>query len=228
MSLGLTARLEKVHILLGKCMEVPRYRFDSLSTLCLVFAWFVRLPAGVDSESFSLPLFLLLVSLSIQYHTCLLCSFVDTLCLVISDTSPPAHLPTGDLDQFNSILRQTTEISDSAYNHAVLPSKTTMSKVTDHLHISGYEFASSLSELQQHGITHILNTPYEYENTFPDEFIYMHIPAKDTITERLGPWFYDISVFDAEAKKKQRDNTCSLPTRRFKKLYCSSSVSHHQ
>ena len=45
------------------------YTETSLVTLiakCLVFAWFVRLPADVDSESFSSPLFLLLVSF--QYN----------------------------------------------------------------------------------------------------------------------------------------------------------------
>ncbi|KAJ5357962.1 phosphatases II [Penicillium brevicompactum] len=76
-----------------------------------------------------------------------------------------------------------------------------MSEVTDHLYISGYEFASNLSELQRHRITHILNMSYEYDNAFPDEFTYMHIPAKDTLTERLGPWFHDIAAFVAEAKK---------------------------
>lgn len=76
-----------------------------------------------------------------------------------------------------------------------------MSKVTDQLYISGYKFASNLSRLQQHGITHVLNMSCEYDNAFPDKFTYMHIPAKDTPTERLGPWFYDIAAFIAKAKK---------------------------
>lgn len=76
-----------------------------------------------------------------------------------------------------------------------------MSKVTDQLYISGYKFASNLSKLEQHGITHILNMSYEYDNAFPDKFTYMHIPAKDAPTERLSPWFYNIAAFIAEAKE---------------------------
>lgn len=129
------------------------------------------------------------------------CKLLSTLRLVTSNLGTRQRLGTHDLGQFNSTLSQTAEISDSAFNNAVLPSKTTMSEVTDDLYISGYEFASNLSELQRHRITHILNMSYEYDDAFPNEFTYMHIPAKDTLTERLGPWFHDIAAFVAEAKK---------------------------
>ncbi|KAJ5108691.1 phosphatases II [Penicillium angulare] len=55
--------------------------------------------------------------------------------------------------------------------------------------------------LRQYRITHIVNMSCEYENAFPNEFIYMRVPAKDTLTERLGPWFYNIAAFIADANK---------------------------
>lgn len=75
-----------------------------------------------------------------------------------------------------------------------------MAKVLDHLYISGYAFASNLTNLQECGITHIVNVAYEYPDQFPDRFTYLHIPAKDVLYERLRPEFDKIASFVSEAK----------------------------
>lgn len=75
-----------------------------------------------------------------------------------------------------------------------------MSKVTDHLYISGYSSAANRFLLSKLGISHIVNMAYEYRNAFPERYSYLHIPAKDVLSERLGPWFHEIAVFVADAK----------------------------
>jgi protein-tyrosine phosphatase len=74
-----------------------------------------------------------------------------------------------------------------------------MSKVTDSLYISGYVFAMNLARLRAARITHIVNMAYEYQDAFPSDFTYLHIPAKDTLSERLGSTFQEIATFVANA-----------------------------
>jgi protein-tyrosine phosphatase len=74
-----------------------------------------------------------------------------------------------------------------------------MSKVIDSMYISGYPFATSLSRLQDTGITHVVNMAYECSDFFPSDFTYLHIAAKDTLSERLGSSFQDIASFVADA-----------------------------
>jgi hypothetical protein len=74
-----------------------------------------------------------------------------------------------------------------------------MSKVIDSLYISAYPFARNLSRLRDTGITHIINMAYEYPDVFPSDFTYLHILAKDTLSERLGSTFHEIAAFVANA-----------------------------
>jgi hypothetical protein len=74
-----------------------------------------------------------------------------------------------------------------------------MSKVLDSLYISAYAFATNLTRLRDTRISHIVNMAYEYPDVFPSDFIYLHIPAKDTLSERLGPSFQEIAAFVANA-----------------------------
>jgi hypothetical protein len=74
-----------------------------------------------------------------------------------------------------------------------------MSKVTEYLYISGYSFAANGLLLRDQRISHIVNMAFEYPNVFPERYSYLHIPAKDVLSERLGPWFRDIAAFVANA-----------------------------
>jgi hypothetical protein len=74
-----------------------------------------------------------------------------------------------------------------------------MSKVLDSLYISGYAFAADLSRLRDTRITHVVNMTYEYPDFFPSDFTYLHIRAKDTLSERLSSSFQDIAAFVTNA-----------------------------
>ncbi|SCV69689.1 BQ2448_1083 [Microbotryum intermedium] len=80
------------------------------------------------------------------------------------------------------------------------PSK--LSQVNPSLFISGYDGASSLSILQQAGITHIINVTSEYEDCFPLHFIYLRLRARDKRSERLGPYFEQVSAFVLKAQQE--------------------------
>jgi hypothetical protein len=77
-----------------------------------------------------------------------------------------------------------------------------MAKVLEHLYLSGYPFAANKLLLETYGISHIVNMAYEYSNTFPNSFQYLHVPAKDVTSERLGPYFHEIAAFVATAKNE--------------------------
>jgi hypothetical protein len=75
-----------------------------------------------------------------------------------------------------------------------------MPKILEHLFLSGYPFAANQFLLEKCGISHIVNVTYEYSNAFPEHFHYLRIPAKDVTSERLGPYFYEVARFVAEAQ----------------------------
>lgn len=81
-----------------------------------------------------------------------------------------------------------------------------MYKVTNSLYISGFPAASSNYLLRNQGITHIINMTYEYPNSFPDDYAYFRIPAKDILSERLGPRLRDIAFFAASAQHHRPDD----------------------
>ena len=79
-----------------------------------------------------------------------------------------------------------------------------MSQVTNNLFISGYNFASDRQALERHGISHIVNMTFEYRNSFPEEFHYLRVQAKDVLSQRLGPRFREIAAFVASATNSGR------------------------
>ncbi|KAF2667560.1 phosphatases II [Microthyrium microscopicum] len=74
-----------------------------------------------------------------------------------------------------------------------------MSQVTKSLYISAYPLATNLNLLKRLGITNVINMTYEFPNAFPDDFEYLHIPAKDTLSERLTSTFPEIAAFVSKA-----------------------------
>lgn len=63
------------------------------------------------------------------------------------------------------------------------------------MHISSDFAAANLDVLEANEITHIINMAAELSNHFPDRFTYLHIPAQDSVTERLSPRFPTITEF---------------------------------
>jgi hypothetical protein len=68
------------------------------------------------------------------------------------------------------------------------------------LFLGSYAAATNRMALDRLGITHIINVTWEYENTFPDAYTYLRIPAKDTRNERLRPYFKEVAAFVADAQ----------------------------
>ena len=75
-------------------------------------------------------------------------------------------------------------------------------QINDWLFISGIAVTSRLDTLKKARITHIINATFEYPNTFPDDFEYLHIPAVDRASERLAPYFARVIAFGLKAQKK--------------------------
>jgi protein-tyrosine phosphatase len=75
-----------------------------------------------------------------------------------------------------------------------------MPPILPHLHISDYPSAANLSFLQAQSISHIINLTFEFEDRYPDQYSYLRIPIKDTLSDRLTPYFHSIAAFAASAK----------------------------
>jgi Dual specificity phosphatase, catalytic domain len=75
-----------------------------------------------------------------------------------------------------------------------------MYRITPQLYISPYIYASSDQTLCEYRITHIVNLAAEHPNVFPTLYTYLRIPARDTLHERLGPWFHTIASFISRAQ----------------------------
>ena len=74
-----------------------------------------------------------------------------------------------------------------------------ISRINSYLLISSHAAAANLDILENSKITHIINMAAELPNHFPDTFTYLHIPAQDSLTERLSPHLDTITSFASEA-----------------------------
>jgi hypothetical protein len=75
-----------------------------------------------------------------------------------------------------------------------------MYKITPYLYLSAAHSASTQRILDTHNITHIINLTAEHPNYFPTSYTYLRIPARDTLHERLSPFFPRITSFAASAR----------------------------
>jgi atypical dual specificity phosphatase len=77
-----------------------------------------------------------------------------------------------------------------------------MAKVLPHLYIGARPSANYEFLFEQHGITHIINMTLDSRKDVPAHFTYLHIPAADVPSERLGPCFPEITAFVSSAKSQ--------------------------
>jgi predicted protein tyrosine phosphatase len=75
-----------------------------------------------------------------------------------------------------------------------------MYQITPYLYLSAAHSASTQRILDTHNITHIINLTAEHPNYFPTSYTYLRIPARDTLHERLSPFFPHITSFVASAR----------------------------
>ena len=74
-----------------------------------------------------------------------------------------------------------------------------VSRVNSYLLVSSNAASANLDVLENNNVTHIINMAAELPNHFPDTFTYLHIPAQDSLTERLSPHFSTITTFASDA-----------------------------
>ncbi|SCZ89278.1 BZ3500_MvSof-1268-A1-R1_Chr9g10353 [Microbotryum saponariae] len=106
--------------------------------------------------------------------------------------------------QSSAHLTRSVTVASPPFRPALAPapgsSHSKLSQVDPSLFISSYDGASSLPDLQQRGITHIVNVTSEYEDCFPSHFVYLRLRARDKSSERLGPYFDQVAEFVIKAQ----------------------------
>jgi protein-tyrosine phosphatase len=75
-----------------------------------------------------------------------------------------------------------------------------MYKITPYLYLSNAYTANTQPILSEHNIIHIINLTAEHPNYYPTSYTYLRIPARDTLHERLSPYFPRITAFVASAR----------------------------
>ncbi|KNC73931.1 hypothetical protein SARC_13511, partial [Sphaeroforma arctica JP610] len=62
--------------------------------------------------------------------------------------------------------------------------------------------AGNLAELEALGVSHILNVAKECDNSFGDQFVYLHIPLEDTELQPMASAFDQSITFLSAAEKE--------------------------
>ena len=86
---------------------------------------------------------------------------------------------------------------------SLLSPNTQPSRIREHLYLGSCTPASDKACLIQLGITHVVNATFERENPHPQEFTYMRVPLRDTMTERIQGHLRPVSDFIHKAVQQE-------------------------
>jgi len=91
--------------------------------------------------------------------------------------------------------------------------------------LSGYKVSEDLEELQNFGVTHIVNARGGSENHFPEDIEYFKVDVEDLPSVKIIDYFDPVCDFIAESINKGNNETSSNKIKNVVLVHCRAGIS---